>query len=191
MHADPDSLEARCFTCLARVPRLYHAARRLKHAASPDPAAIATLELDIAALQAHFKPLMKPLKAQVTRAIPNSFAHFGHVRTYGNALAVGVLICQLTMAAMPHQAAAVEVDNFFYASESIWLAEAVQAYRPIGTLFMNFTLKLAWLAARRDPDLCDTVREYMEQFTGDFYGEKAATDSGDLEWIERYFSLQV
>ena len=127
----------------------------------------------------------------MTSKIPGSYAHFGHCRSWGTAIAVGTLIGQLTMAVMPQQAEAVQAENLYFARESVQLAEAAQTYRPIGTLFMNFTMKLAWLAAETDPELREQIQGYMTMYTRDFYGDRAGTDDGDLDWIRRHLGLAI
>jgi hypothetical protein len=117
-----------------------------------------------------------------------SILHAYFARTAATALATNIIInCLLD--ALEGNSAELQKETSQLSLEICNLAIEVSCRRPLGTLYMLFVLRIAYVGAN-DLEAKDWIEALLVDFRNDVYGSKAHVERLDLEQMTRYFRLQ-
>ena len=200
-HIDIDTVDGKMMACLAHLPDLMQRGRRALRSQPQPISTLLDLQKEGRALREAFEPNMKSLRerwkdtdSNVAVQYPkyaylNAIIHAHFSRSYGMALAVGIIL-NCILAALEKNTDGLREESSHLSEEILHLAEVVDQYRPLGTLYMLFSLVAAWVGAT-DPIRKEMVRICLNGYQRDIQGELAKTTSStDLESLERRFYLK-
>jgi hypothetical protein len=123
-------------------------------------------------------------------AMPPQFAilHAYYARSAGMALATDILINCL-LGALEGGSAELQKETSQLSLAICNLAMEVSCRRPLGTLYMLFVLRIAYVGAS-DLEAKDWIEALLVDFRGDVYGSGAHVARPELEWMTGYLRLQ-
>ncbi|MCJ1473508.1 hypothetical protein MMC13_002159 [Lambiella insularis] len=173
---DAESIEHEAFGCFAKTIWLFQSART---AFSRQPilrAEIIALELRTSCLREN----MEELKYGTL--------HAACARSYALVVATQVQINALLDALRGGHDAALKRENARLCADICALVGQVHRHRPLGTVYVPFVLRVAYMGADSD-EARACVCELLLDFFHDFQGDQALVRGGELKWLARYLSL--
>ena len=168
---------------------------------SLDQIEIADLDLRTSFLREHMKEVMvrftprfEALQATLDSS-PNCLwtriAHAACARSFGMAMATQILINALlgALRGQRQDRGVLKQDNARLCKDICTLADQVSCHRPLGTVYVPFVLRIAYVGADGDEArvrVCDVLLDYFR----DFMGERAVVSVRELDWLVRYLTLR-
>lgn len=198
-HIDRTRFDAESLRCLAHVPKLMRRARAALAATSKDSLVIYDLQQQTRnlrdtstqsriALCERLSSLRQEFASPEAMPPQLSILHAYFARTAATALATNIIInCLLD--ALEGNSAELQKETSQLSLEICNLAIEVSCRRPLGTLYMLFVLRIAYVGAN-DLEAKDWIEALLVDFRNDVYGSKAHVERLDLEQMTRYFRLQ-
>ena len=192
--------ESQSLKCFARVPDLLRRARAaLGAAAAEDRIAVSDLRQQTRSLRDMSARSRVALCERLgalnegfacPEAMPPQFAvlHAYYARSAGMALATDILI-NCILIALEGGGAELQAETSRLSLEICNLAVEVSCRRPLGTLYMLFVLRIAYVGAS-ELEAKDWIEALLADFRSDVYGSGAPVARPELEWITRYLRLQ-
>ena len=197
---DIDNIDGQMMKCLARLPDLMHRGRCTLRSSSLPTTHLLEVQKEVRALRDSFGPTLESLRQRwndTDITIATQFPEFIHSRSiihahfsrsYGMALAVGIILnCML--AALDGNAHEVSQASAQLSDEVLDLADAVDQYRPLGTIYMVLCLAAAWVGAT-NPEKKIIIEIRLVDYKTDVLGPVATHYPAGLELIETRFSLK-
>ena len=197
---DIDTVDGQMMKCLAHLPDLMHRGRCALRSASQPVSTLQDLHREARTLRDSFEPSMKSLRERwkgTNSSLVKQYPGYAHLkdiihahfsRSYGMALAVGIML-NCVLAALEGDTGGLKEESSQLSDEILNLAEVVDQYRPLGTLYMIISLAAAWVGAT-DPIKKEMARVCLIGYQRDVQGPSATTSSTDLEFLERRFCLK-
>jgi hypothetical protein len=197
--SDDTRFESQSMKCFARVPDLLKRARAALGAAVEDHFVIRDLRQQTRSLRdasAQSRVALCERLGSLNKgfaspeAMPPQFAvlHAYYARSVGMALATSILInCLLN--ALEGDGAELQTETSQLSLEICNLAIEVSCRRPLGTIYMLFVLRIAYVGAS-EQEAKDRIEALLVDFRGDVYGSGAPVKRPELEWMTRYLRLQ-
>ncbi len=197
---DGSSVDVQWLRCLAQLPNLLQQARMVLGGRFMDCTVALNLRQNIRDLRKTFRPtrdalcerltaLSEPFaQATIPPQLASIHAHFG--RGACLALATGIIIDCL-LATLEEGNAKTELlgEAAQQSLEICSLVPKVSCHRPLGTLYMSFALKMAYVGAIH-PDTKAWIVSQLIEFSGDTFGPGSRFNKSELDWLARYLTLQ-
>jgi hypothetical protein len=196
---DPTGVEAESVRCFARVPNLLKRSRAALSASVKDHFVICDLLQQTRELRDTSTRSRTALCERLgllsqsfasPEAMPPQVAtlHAYYARSAAMALATDILINCL-QGALEGNSAELQKEAYHLSLEICHLATAVSCRRPLGTLYMLFVLRIAYVGAN-DPATKDWIEALLLDFRSDVYGSGAYVGRLELEQMTRYLRLE-
>lgn len=196
---DSTSIESESLKCLARVPNLLKRARAALGATFRDRFVIYDLQQQTRDLRDTSTQCRVALCERL-RSLSEGFAspeamppqlailHAYYARSTGMALATDILINCL-LAALEGNSGELQKEISRLSLAICNLAGEVSCRRPLGTLYMLFVLRIAYVGAN-DLEAKDWIDAMLLDFMCDIYGSGAHVERTELDRLTRYLRLQ-
>ena len=199
-HIDTDTPDGQMMHCMAQLPDLMYRGRCILRSSSSIPSAILGMREEVRSLRDSFAPHLESLRerwmytdSNIATQYPEFAAqkaiiHAHFSRSYGLALAIGIMLNCVT-AALEGDIREFSTESSQLSDEIVRLAEAVNQYRPLGTVYMVLCLAAAWVGAV-DPAKRAIIEPILVAYIRDVQGPSATTMSIGLELLEKKFTLR-
>ena len=197
---DISTIDGQMMKCLAQLPDLMDRGRHaLRSLSLPDPVLVGIQE-EVRDLRHSFGSNLESLRnrwidtdSSIAMQYPGFMqqkpiihAHFS--RSYGMALALGIILnCML--AALDGNISEFDEESSQLSNEVLNLAEIVDQYRPLGTMYMILCLVAAWVGTKGWAQRA-FLKMRLTSYIKDVHGPSAKGPSADLERIEKRFYLK-
>jgi hypothetical protein len=196
---DGTTLESESLKCFARVPNLLKRARAALGATIKDKFVIHDMQQQVRSLRDASMQSRIALCERLSslnqgfaspEEMPLQFAtlHAYYARSAGMALATDILINCL-LSALEGDSAELQEETSQLSLAICNLAIEVSCRRPLGTLYMLFVLRIAYVGAN-ELKTKDWIEALLVDFRGDVYGSGAPVARPELEWMTRYLRLK-
>ena len=198
---DIDTSDGQMMKCFAQLPDLMRRGRQAMKSSTMSMFDRSRIAEEMHALRDSFTPILKDLRDRWQDADDSTMMqymqchtfmqskalcgiiHAHYARSYGMALTCGIILnCMLV--AIEGDISGLDEESSQLSDEILYLAGAVNQYRPLGTLYMVICLVAAW-AVVADPTKKTKAETWLVSYQSDTQGPSAKLSPLWLEYFKR------